>query len=168
MIMSIFNPVKPKKYDFFNWTFEKNNLKNKCAYLFIYLIYQAFMAHIVRYRRKRRENTWILFRSTNICNLVQYKLFISIDHVDHLEALEICVSNDTVGLEYQANGINWTSFKCCLKAGTHQANGRPSVSVCGASLFGVFPSSALVVLMPVVCTIQHVESASRTASENSD
>lgn len=59
MIMSIFNPVKPKKYDFLMEQLieplKKKNLKNKCAYVITYLIYQAFMAHIVRYRRKRRK-----------------------------------------------------------------------------------------------------------------
>ncbi len=54
-----------------------------------------------------------------------------------------------------------------LKAGTHQADGRPLANVGQtasdgrASLFGVFHSSALVGLTSAaVCPIKHVESAS--------
>ncbi len=58
-----------------------------------------------------------------------------------------------------------------IKPVTHQADGRPSVSICRDSLFGVFPTSALVGLtLVVLCLIQHVESASgrSDARYNSD
>ncbi len=69
---------------------------------------------------------------------------------------------------------SWTTFvvelallPLVLKAGTHQADGRPlanvglSASDGWASLFGVLHSSALVGLTSAaVCPIQHVELAS--------